>query len=188
MVWTKTIEGMTGGVRRYLSVSFPVGWDGKVVWEPCEHWTIPGVDSESSVTEWLGKIEDEIGVGPNLGDRAACPETGTEYEEVLMSRDGHPLFSGRAALYRSAENAWASWAGAFDRYRTGRDGSLYWRVRPEVAEVVDEHNVSQGWRVYARLVIAPPKVEEYKPSASPKYESPARACKSKRYVGVYSCF
>lgn len=143
------------GVFQDLNVSFPVGWSGKVAWEPCEHWTIPGVDSEKSVTEWLEKIEGEIGVGPNRGDTAVCPETGTQYEEVLMSSSGHALFDGTSALYQSSRDAWASWAGAFDIYRTQRDGcKLYWRIRPEVGEVVDEDNTSRGWRAYARLVIA----------------------------------
>jgi hypothetical protein len=144
------------GELKDMDVRFEIGWAGKSVWEPCEHWVIRDVNSEESVTKWLADIEADIGVGSSVGDCATCPETGTEYEEVLMSLRGWPLFSGRCALYRTESNAWASWAGAFDIYRNRREGSLYWRIKPEVGEVTEDDGTSQGWRVYARLVIAPP--------------------------------
>ncbi len=144
------------GELRDLDVRFEIGWAGKSVWEPCEHWTISGVDSEQSVAEWLEGIESDIGVGPNIGDRSTCPETGTEYEEVFMSLSGWPVFNGTCALYRTESDAWTSFAGAFDTYRNRREGSLYWRIKPEIGEVTEDDGTSQGWRVYARLVIAPP--------------------------------
>ena len=115
--------------------------------------------SLESVMGWLGGIESEIGVGHDVGSTGVCRETDTSYVEIIPNvllgvdlRGG--LRDSDVRRYGSPGDAWNGWAMEFSRYLTGRSGSLYWRVKPEL-----HGDACGGWCVYARLVIDPPVVE-----------------------------
>jgi hypothetical protein len=145
-----TVVMSTGETSKRLKTSFAV-WDDEVLSSMCDHFVIPQASSKNSLMEWLSGVEDQLGVGPNLGVTAICEETGMPYVEIAIDHLGSPTFtSGCCAYFESESDACMAWAGAFDRYQRAHEGKLFWRCKPDVRFVE-----GGGWRVYARLVIAP---------------------------------
>jgi hypothetical protein len=91
-------------------------------------------------------IEDRFPAGPEYDpsrwnwtvQSGATAATGEPFVD-LTTREWQP---SRDALIEAAKKA-------FDAYAEGKTGTLYWRVRPEIAE-----DSSKGWRFYMRLLIS----------------------------------
>ena len=114
---------------------------------------------KEDVLEWLSNLEDERGVGPD-GDSGTCEETGGFYNTIMWSididrvmtptmNDSEMMIQSRSVWFKDEDAAWNAWQAAFKCYLNGRDGMIYWRIRPEL-ETSDSDRVF----VRARVLVA----------------------------------
>ncbi len=125
------------------------------------------------IEDWINALKDEIEHGPE-GNSREC-ETGDPFVTIAWSlaltTGGVPLTPGQAedpssnqglhlkpggvALvnFETKELAWELWLCAFEKYRKGRDGKIYWRKKPEMYEQIYFANYTR-YAVKARCFIA----------------------------------
>jgi len=111
---------------------------------------------------WLMTVEQRFILGtPGEGAKTIY---GDQFEELISHKDGKYIFVDTSSKFDSAAEAWVCLKESFELYAEGREGKLFWRILPEVAECTDidldplsprykQHLGPDYYRGYMRLFI-----------------------------------
>ncbi len=83
------------------------------------------------VSEWLEKLKQDIPHGPDTV--CAVCETGDRVEDLIVLNSSGLLCEVESIFIVKKidiQKMWKSFKGEFERYRDGRQGKIYWRLKP----------------------------------------------------------
>ncbi len=105
---------------------------------------------DSKINNWLHSLNAMRGEDTH---KSVCA-TGDIVVTIGWTHDGRHIIpeGDERVLFKTPELAWELFLCAFEKYRKGRNGKIYWRQLPETRE--SQYHAGNRYYIYARCFIA----------------------------------